>query len=346
MDYKDYYSILGVKKGASKEEVKKAYRSKARKYHPDVNADSKEAAQKFKEISEAYEVLGNEENRKLYDELGANWKMYKQAGAQAGSTAGSGRRGSPYDQAHWQQWSSRQQGGGSHARGGSEFFGSGDFSDFFEQFFGGAASGAGAGSGFNQSGSQESGGGFREAFRWGESSRSEKGKDIHAELPVTLEEVFAGTEKSVRVHKNQIKIRIPKGIPEGRKLKIKGRGGKGTGGAEAGDLYIRITCKPHEHFSREGDDLYTRISVSMYEALFGSVVSVPTISGSVKIRIPPQTQPGKMMRVAGHGMPVFQSKDRRGDLFVTIQVALPEQLTPEEEKFLREMAERRGVSLA
>lgn len=343
MEYKDYYSILGVKKGASKEEVKKAYRSKARRYHPDVNADSEEASRKFKEISEAYEVLGNEENRKLYDELGANWKMYKQAGAGTGPRHDRGRRGSAYDHMHW---SSGQQAGRSQTGGRSDFFGAGDFSNFFEQFFGGAASTQGAGSTFRQPGSRESDGGFRESFRWGESSNQQKGKDIHAELPVTLEEMFSGTEKSVRVHKNQIKIRIPKGIPEGRKLKIKGRGNKGTGRAEAGDLYIKIVCKPHEQFTREGDDLYAKISVSLYEALFGSVVSVPTLSGSVKIRIPPQTAPGKMMRVAGHGMPVFQTKDRRGDLFVTIQVALPDKLSSEEEKFLRSMAERRGVRLA
>ncbi len=328
MNYKDYYSALGIKKNASKEEIKKAYRKMAHKYHPDVNPDDDTAAAKFKEISEAYEVLGNEENRKLYDQLGADWKRYKQGAGQSSDF-------------NWQEWA-RSQGAQNrqraYSRTSEDFFGSGDFSDFFEQIFGG---------GFNmgQQGQRRSRAGadfFGDRFERHAGPVSQKGKDIHAELEITLEEAYRGTEKSVRVNKNQMKVKIPKGIYDGRRLKLKGRGQTGSLGGETGDLYIRISIRPHEIFSREDDNLHTTVNVGLYQMLLGGVIQVPTMTGNVKIKVPPGSQPGKVMRLAGYGMPVFQSENRKGDLFVTLQVSLPEKLSDEEKKRIRDLAALRG----
>lgn len=328
MNYKDYYSTLGLKKNASKEEIKKAYRKLARKYHPDVNPDDDTAVKKFREISEAYEVLGNEENRKLYDQLGSDWKRYKQGGSQGADF-------------NWQEWA-RSQGARNrqhaYSRSAEDVFGGGDFSDFFEQIFGG---------GFNmgQQGQRRARTGadfFDPSYGRGATHVPQKGKDIHAELDITLEEAYNGTEKSVRVNKKQMKIKIPKGIYDGRRLKLKGRGQSGSQGGEPGDLYIRINIRPHELFTRENDDLHATVNVSLYQMLLGGVTRVPTMTGSVKIKVPPESQPGKVMRLAGYGMPVFQSENRKGDLFVTLQVALPEKLNDKEKKLFRELADLRG----
>ncbi len=328
MNYKDYYSALGLKKNASKEEIKKAYRKMARKYHPDVNPDDATAVQKFKEISEAYEVLGNEENRKLYDQLGSDWKRYKQDGGQGADF-------------NWQQWA-RSQGARNrqhaHSRSAEDFFRGGDFSDFFEQVFGG-------GSNMGQQGQRRTRTGtdfFEQSYGRGAGPVPQKGKDIHAELEITLEEAHKGTEKSVRVNKKQMKIKIPQGIYDGRRLKLKGRGQSGGQGGESGDLYIRINIRPHDVFTRENDDLHVTVNVGLYQMLLGGVISVPTMTGKVKIKVPPESQPGKVMRLAGYGMPVFQSENRKGDLFATLQVALPEKLSEDEKKMFRELADLRG----
>lgn len=345
MNYKDYYKVLGVKKSAAKDEIKKAYRSLARKYHPDVNADDPAAAKRFKEIGEAYEVLGNEENRKLYDQLGAQWKNYKRSGGSSSDF-------------NWQQWARSQRGGGPGAGFGSgagqagsagagyrtaaDFFGGGDFSDFFEQIFGGGMS-----RGYQRQQRNRPGSGFREqAYDWGGRMSAEKGKDINAELAITLEEAWHGVEKNVRVKQKPIKIKIPAGIRSGRRLKLRERGHPGKNGGPAGDLYIKIDIKPHPVFSREEDDLYTNVDVSLYHLLLGGVVRVPTITGSVKIKVPPESQAGKVMRVAGHGMPVFQQEGKRGDLYVTLQALLPEKLTSREKELFKQLADIRGEKTA
>ena len=336
MNYKDYYKTLGVKRGASQDEIKKAYRKLARKYHPDVNEGDDNAAKKFKEISEAYEVLGNEENRKLYDQLGADWKHYKRQGEQAGAQGGD---------FNWQQWAqgqrsrNRQQ---AYTRTEEDFFGGGDFSDFFEQFFGG-----GINTGFQRKRRSRPGAGFRDtAYGGGGETVKAMGKDINAELDVTLEEAFKGTEKSVRVNRKQMKIKIPKGIMSGRRLKLKGRGQPGIQGGEPGDLYIKVNILPHDVFTREENDLYTTVNVGLYQALLGGVIKVPTMTGNVKIKVPPESQPGKVMRIANHGMPVFQKEKEKGNLYVTLQVKLPEKLSEEEKKLFKELADIRGEKTA
>ncbi len=329
MNYKDYYKILGVSKGASKAEIKKAYRKLARKYHPDVNPDNDTAAKRFKEISEAYEVLGNDENRKMYDQLGSEWKQYKRSG---------GRQDSDFN---WQQWAQNQggrQSEGFRTRTAEDYFGGGEFSDFFEQIFGGNMKRE-----FHRQQQSDPDNRFGgHPFGRGARASTRKGRDLNAELEITLEEAWKGTEKSVRVNNNQIKIKIPKGIHSGRRLKLKGRGLPGEIGGEAGDLYIRIVIKPHEIFTRDEDDLYTTVEVGLYQALLGGVIRVPTMTGSVKIKVPPESQPGKVMRIAGHGMPVFQSDDEKGDLYATLLIRLPEKLTDKEKKLLKELSDLRG----
>ncbi len=328
MNYKDYYNTLGVKKGASKEEIKKAYRRLARKYHPDVNPDDNSAVKKFNEISEAYEVLGNEENRKLYDQLGADWKRYKQSGGQSGDF-------------NWQQWAQNQGAGRrqhAYTRSTEDFFSGGGFSDFFEQIFGGGMHGGA----FHRQRTRPGADFEDHPYTWGSRTASEKGKDIHAELDITLEEAYRGVEKSVRVNKNQMKIKIPKGIHSGRRLKLKGRGHPGVRGGEPGDLYIKINVKPHDVFTRNNDDLNFIAEVGLYEAILGGVIEVPTMTGSVKIKVPPESQSGKVMRLAGYGMPVFQSENRKGDLFVTLQVVLPEKLSEKEKDLFRELEKLRN----
>lgn len=337
MNYKDYYSTLGVVKNASRDEIKKAYRRLARKHHPDVNPDDDTAAHTFKEISEAYEVLGNEENRKLYDQLGADWKRYKQAGGQQADF-------------NWQNWARTQgartqgarTGQHTHSRSTRDFFGGGDFSEFFDQVFGGGFHPEQHGQRHTRSGPDFRG----KPFGNPAASVSQKGKDIHAELEITLKEAYKGTEKSVRVNKKQMKIKIPGGIHDGRRLKLKGRGSPGIRGGETGDLYIRIRVRPHERFVREEEHLHTTTNVGLYQMVLGGVVQVPTMTGKVKIKVPPESQPGKVMRLAGYGMPVFQSENRKGDLFVTLQVTLPEKLGNEEKKLFQELAARRSEDVS
>ncbi len=337
MNYKDYYKILGVNKDASKDEIKKAYRRMARKYHPDVNPDDKDSAKKFNEISEAYEVLSNDENRKLYDQVGADWKQYKRAKEQGGA------QGGPYSgDFNWNQWAQNHGTRGrrsGHTQTDNDIFSGGDFSDFFEQVFGGSF-----GRGQQQ---RRTGADFRDnAYQKGTETGSNKGKDINAELEITLEEAFKGVEKSVRVNKNQMKIKIPKGIGDGRKLKMKGKGYPAQFGGEGGDLYIKVKIKPHEIFSRDGDDLYTTVETGLYQAVLGGVVKVPTMTGSVKIKIPPETQPGKVMRVAGYGMPSSKSGNKNGNLYATVQVTLPEKLSDKEKQLFKDLADIRGEKTA
>lgn len=331
MEFRDYYSILGVKKGASKDEIKKSYRKLARKYHPDVNPNDSEALKKFKQVGEAYEVLSNDENRKLYDQAGADWKRYKQAGAQSGDF-------------NWQQWANRQRAQKhqhAYSQSGETPFGAEDFSDFFEHIFGG-------GQPFRHSQKRgASSGPFGGApFEWQTQTppKPEKGKDLSATLEITLEEAYEGTEKSVRLNKEQIKIKIPKGIKSGKKLKLKNRGGPGARGGVCGDMYITVVVRPHDVFQREENDLYTETDVGLFQALMGGTATIPALSGKVKIKIPPGSQPGKVMRLKGFGMPVFGKEEQKGDLYVTINVQLPENLSEQEKELIRKWEKLRDKS--
>ncbi len=298
MEYKDYYKILGVDKKASQEDIKKAFRKLAVKYHPDKNPGDKKAEEKFKEINEAYEVLKDPEKRKKYDELGENWRHFQQAGGQG-----------DFD---WSQW--QQAGGGrAYSYGGdaSDMFGEGGFSDFFSTIFGGG--------GFA--------GGSRRA-----RSRSMKGRDYEAEIEVTLEEAFHGSSRILNVNGKKIRLKLKPGIRDGQVLRIKGKGAPGANGGPAGDLYLRIHVLPHHLYERVGDNLMQTLKVDLFTAVLGGKVTVNTFSGPVKISIPAGTSNGKVLRLKGKGMPVYGKKDRYGDMLVKIEVEIPAAMTDEQKK--------------
>lgn len=306
MEYKDYYTILGVAKTASQAEIKKAYRSLAKKYHPDKNKGDKAAEEKFKDISEAYEVLGDEEKRKQYDQLGANWRQFQNAGA-----GGRQYQGQP--------------GGGYYEGDFSDIFGSGGggggFSDFFQQFFGGG------------------GGGFGQAA--GGRTRQQKGQDYQADMEITLQEAYTGTSRLINLHNQQLRITTKPGVADGQQLRIKGKGGQAPGGGASGDLYVHVRVQPDPSFERRGDDLYTNLNVDMFTALLGGQAQVNTMSGMLKLNIPAGTQAGKTLRLRGKGMPVYGKADQFGDLYVKIEVNLPTHLTAEERQLLEKWRDLR-----
>lgn len=298
---KDYYSILGLTKTATEEEIKKAFRKLAVKYHPDKNAGNKEAEEKFKEINEAYEVLSDPEKRKRYDRYGANWDQFN--GAQQGphQYQGASPGGGQYD----------------HFEGGPrEFFGeSGDFSDLFGEFF-------------NRSGAAGSG-------RRG--GRKYKGQDYNAAMSITLEEAFHGTARVITVNEQKIRITLKPGAYAGLTIKLAGKGAPGINGGPAGDLYITIQVLPHPVYQREGDHLRQTVTVDLFTAVLGGEKEVSTFPGMVKLKIPAGTQNGKVLRIRGKGMPVYNRAGEAGDMLVEIRVWIPEQLTEQQRQLFRQL---------
>jgi DnaJ-class molecular chaperone len=320
MEFRDYYSTLGVPKTASEKEIKQAYRKLARKLHPDVNPGDKTSETKFKEINEAYEVLGDSDKRKKYDELGANWRNYEQAQQAYGGqrqpgawTVNVGPDGQTFTVEDFEG-----------VFGDSE----GPFSDFFKTFFGGTAGG---------------GGGAR-ARSGRASNRRRPGHDVELDLPLTLEEAFHGTRKRVAVkdggHARTVDVRIPAGVKDRARLRVQGEGEAGAGGAAAGDLFLRIHMQPHERFDRRGQDLHTKIRLPLLTAVLGGEAEVPTLSGkSLRLKIPEATQNGQVFRLRGHGMPTPQRPDEVGDLYVTMEAELPRTVTPAARRHFEALAD-------
>jgi DnaJ-class molecular chaperone len=327
MEFKDYYATLGVQKTASDKEIKQAYRKLARKHHPDVNPNDKGAEAKFKEINEANEVLGDSEKRKKYDELGANWRQYEQAQQQGQGYPG----GSPFAGAgggfggfggEGGAWTINMGGpGGAGARTMSEeemrdmFGGSGGedpFSDFFRTFFGGGG----------------------EARGRGRAPRSQKGRDIESEAELTLEEAYHGAMRRISItlggHARSIDVRIPPGVKDGSRVRAAGEGEGGSNGGASGDLFLRVRIKTHPVFERKGDDLYVKVALPVTTAVLGGEAQVPTITGSVRLKVPETTQPGQVFRLKGHGMPHVGKPDTKGDLYATVDVQLPRSLSKEQ----------------
>ncbi|MGE0042638.1 MAG: DnaJ C-terminal domain-containing protein [Vicinamibacterales bacterium] len=307
MDFKDYYATLGVAKTASAKDIKQAYRRLARKFHPDVNPGDAAAEARFKELNEANEVLGDPEKRKKYDELGANWRQYEQARAQGAPGA------SPFT------WTT----GGSGFRPMSEdevadMFGGDEspFSDFFQTFFGGAAG--------------PSAGGRRRAAR----VRNQKGRDVEHPIDLGLEDVLAGSVQRLGIQQDgqqrNVEVRIPAGVTEGARVRVSGEGERGRGTAAHGDLYLRVHIRPHPRFERKGRDLYTRVKVPVTTAVLGGEVEVPALTGkTLRLKVPQTTQNGQVFRLRGHGLPGVGAPADRGDLYATVDIALPASLTPE-----------------
>lgn len=308
MEYKDYYKILGVDKKASADEIKKAFRKLAVKYHPDKNPGNKEAEEQFKQANEAYEVLGDAEKRKKFDMLGENWNKYQQADAGQNAYAGGGGfgNGSFYYEGDFR-----------------DIFGSGagvhsDFSDFFEAFFGARNNDAGS-AGF--------------ASR---KQRPVKGRDFETEMEITLEEAASGTSRLIQLENEKLRITTKPGAYDGQLLRIKGKGGKGSTDGSPGDLYVRVHVLPHKKWERRGDDLYLQQKTDVYTAVLGGDLVVDTLTGKIKIKIPPGTQNGKQVRIKGKGMPIYQT-DKHGDLFVILNVHLPESLTPKQKELFEQL---------
>ncbi len=309
MTYKDYYKILGVDKKASTDEVKKAYRKLAVKYHPDKNKGEKRAEDRFKEINEAHEVLSDPEKRKKYDAFGEDWRHYQASGGNE----------SQFDWSRYAGQRGGQAGNGSQGFGTYEFgdiFGGGGASDFFETLFGRGPT---------------MGGGRRTSTR--------KGQDAEAELSVTLEEAYHGATKLFDLHGETIRIRINPGMQDKQVLRLSGKGSAGSRGGQPGDLYLSIRVLPHPEFERKGNDLYRDLPVPLYTAILGGKVEVNSLKGVVKVDIQPGTQNGQTLRLSGLGMPSYGEEERFGDLYAKAVVQIPTRLSEEEQSMFQKLAE-------
>ena len=326
MDFKDYYATLGVTKSSSEKEIKQAYRKLARKHHPDVNPGDKAAEAKFKEINEAYEVLGDPPKRKKYDELGANWRMYEQAQQQGAANPFGG-------------FNVHVGGGGAGQGGGfrtmtqeemEELFGDQNpFSDFFTTFFGGG--------GFGEEPQARRGG-----TRAGRG-RQRKGGDVEHEIELSLEDAYHGSMRRLSLkhdgHARTVDVRIPAGVSDGSRVRVAGEGEQGGSGGTSGDLYLRVRLAPHPVFERKGRDIYVKVPVPVTTAVLGGEAEVPTLSGkAVRLRIPPLTQNGQMFRLKGYGMPAVGKPDDKGDAYARAEVQMPTHLSPEERKHYEALA--------
>lgn len=301
---RDFYSILGVSKTASAEEIKKAFRKLAVKLHPDKNPGNKEAEEKFKEANEAYEVLGDPEKRKKYDRFGENWNRMDEARYAKG--------GNPYQQS--------SPGGQNFYYEGdpSEFFGQGDdYSDLFEGFF-------------QKSRASSGNAGKKSNTRF-------KGKDVHAEMSIPLEEAFHGEAKIFEWNNEKIRIQLKPGVYNGLTIKLAGKGSAGLNGGKAGDLYITITVLPHSLYVREGDTIRQNIPIDLFTAVLGGEKEVTSLAGILKIKIPPGTQNGKVLRLKGKGMPIYDRPGQSGDLLLEIHVQIPEKLSEEQKELFRQL---------
>ena len=309
MAYIDYYKILGVEKNATPDQIKKAYRKLARKYHPDVNPGDKEAELKFKELNEANEVLGNPENRAKYDKYGEHWK-----------------HGEEYEKAQQQQQrqyqKSQNYGGNYGGFTGADFGGGGeDFSDFFQSMFGG---GGGAGTGFGRSSRGSASGKF-------------KGQDVEAELNLNLRDAAKTHQQTFEINGKKVRITIPAGIADGQKIKLKGHGNPGFNGGPNGDLYITFNILEDHYFKRNGNNLSSNVEIDLYTAVLGGDVTIPTLDGNVNLKVKPETQNGTKVRLKGKGFPVYKKEGEFGDLFVTYSVKIPTHLSEKEKELFQEL---------
>jgi DnaJ-class molecular chaperone len=342
--YKDYYKILGVEKRADAKAIKQAYRRLARKYHPDMNPGNAAAAERFKEATEAYEVLSDPEKRRRYDALGADWRRYAEG---AGPGAG------PGDFGNFRV----------HVAPGTDV---GDFSEFFRTFFGDGGGRVRAGGlGFEDLLEERLGG------RGGRGGR--RGHDVQAPVEITLEEAAQGTRRTVElplpercpacggtgrqgqapcsacagageiVRPHRVEVRIPAGVRDGSRVRAAGEGAAGAGGGPRGDLYLDVRVAPHSIFERREDDLYVELPLAVWEAALGSEVEVPTLRGKVSMKIPPETSSGKTFRLPGYGLPRLRGGGR-GDEFVRVRIVVPTELTARERELFEELRRLRPRS--
>lgn len=321
MEYKDYYSILGVSKSADEKEIKRAYRKLARTHHPDVNPGDPGAEQRFKEINEAYTVLSDAEKRKMYDRFGAEWENYQRAGVGPDDmpfgTAGTGPRG---ERVYTRNISPEEfeaifgggLGGFGRAQGAE---GTGEFSDFFEALFGGGRT-----------------------ARTRTAARPRQGQDVETDITVSLEEAFHGTSRTIQWETGQrIEVKVPRGVHTGSRVRVSGKGQPGMGGGPTGDLYLNVTVSPHPMFTRQGNDLRVQVPVPLYDAILGGEVQVPTMERPVVLTVPAGTQNGRTFRLRGLGMPNLRHPEQRGDLYAEVSIRLPTEITPEQRRLFEQL---------
>jgi curved DNA-binding protein len=314
MEFKDYYKILGVNKSSTKDEIKKAYRKLAMQYHPDRNPGDKYAEEKFKEITEAHEVLSDPEKRKKYDTLGANWKQYQNTG-----------RG--FDDFF------SQFGGRRSSNRGNSFEFSGDlgdlfgnmsgFSDFFDGFFGGGRKGF---SGFNRS-----------------SKQNLKGQDFEATLYIPLEDAYNGATKEILIKDKKLRIKIEPGTYDGAKLRLKNQGGDAVGTGEKGDLYLTIKIEKHPFYELEGEDIYYDLDIEFYTAALGGKKRITLINNkTINLDIPEGTDSGKIFRVGNFGLKKPGDTNKKGNLYIRIKVETPKYLNKKEKELIKELQKLRS----
>jgi curved DNA-binding protein len=313
MEYKDYYQTLGVSRSASDEEIKKAYRNLALKYHPDRNPDNPGSEEKFKEINEAYQVLGDSQKRAHYDQLGDAYHNWSRTGGTPGGF-------------NWNSWSTTGASGG--RPGGvrvesvnlDDLLG-GSFSEFFRTIFGGRAAAG------------------RTVDPYGEFSGMNipRQQDASQEVTISLREAYEGTTRHVRVNDRRLEVKIPAGARTGTRVRIPGAGPQNRSGAH-GDLYLRVNIADEPGIARQEDDLYMETTLDLYTAVLGGEQTVTTLSGKVVLTIPPGTQPGQKFRLTGRGMPHLKHKSRHGDLYITVNVEIPHKLTDQQRKLFAELA--------
>ena len=300
VQYKDYYKTLGVAKTASTKEIKSAYRKLARQWHPDVNpTKKKEAEEKFKEISEAYEVLSDAQKRKTYDSLGSDWQQrardFQGGGVRYGAPPGDG--GVQFDFGD---------------------LGEGGFSEFFQSIFGGMG---------------RQGGGFSPR------ARRSRGADLESEIELTLRDAYSGGKRHLSLPNGKsLEVQVPAGVRDGQRIRLAGQGEPGSGGGQNGDLYLVVRIAPDATFRREGDDLYVEQPTSMYTLVLGGEVTVPTMTGRIKVKVPAGSQNGRKLRIPGKGMPKLRGTGH-GDLYVTLVAQVPTNLSERQRELFRELAD-------
>jgi curved DNA-binding protein len=313
MEFIDYYKVLGLDKTASTEDIKKAYRKLARKYHPDLNPNDKESNKKFQQINEANEVLSDPDKRKKYDQYGKDWEhadAFEKARRENAGRGGRRPAGAGF--------------GGAQSFGDdSGFFGGGGgdghFSDFFESLFGG-------------------GGGMGGGSRPGGRTSSSRGNDYQAELHLTLEEAHTTHKRVITINGKDVRITVQAGVENGQVIKLKGYGAPGRNGGPTGDLFLTFVISEHPRFRREGNNLYSTIPLDLYTAVLGGDVTIDTLDGKVKLKVKPETQNGSKTRLKGKGFPVYKKDGESGDLFLTFEVQVPTNLTEKEKELFRELA--------
>jgi curved DNA-binding protein len=303
MAYTDYYKILGLSKTATDDDIKKAYRKLARKLHPDLNPNDKEASKKFQQINEANEVLSDPEKRKKYDQYGQqygeNWEKAEEF--EKARQSGAGQRRSGQSANPFSEFS------------GGEDFGDGQYSDFFEQMFGSGA-------------------------RGGSRNTKFRGQDYQAELHLSLRDAAKTHSQTLTVNQKNIRITIPAGVEDGQVIRLKDHGAPGTNGGPNGDLYITFRIEPDTVFKRSGNDLYLNLDLDLYTAVLGGEVMVDTLDGKIKLKVKPETQNGTKARLKGKGFPVYKKEESFGDLFVTYNILIPQHLTPRQKELFTELS--------